>query len=134
MSDHTRAIVPLEAWAYSSPALCQKGISVDVGLLCESLLYYDRILFNVANQPQFAELVQWFDQRGEFGDTFEGLLADGVLGVYEYGFMTATVRRGDKYIALNIQDEVQSQPNTFMQRFLEHESVVNALNPNNIGA
>jgi len=41
MSDHTRAFVPIEAWCYSSPSLKYSGKSVDIGLMAESLIYYD---------------------------------------------------------------------------------------------
>ena len=41
MPDHTRAIVPIEAWAYASPDVTIRGDVSDAGLFAEALLYHD---------------------------------------------------------------------------------------------
>lgn len=124
MSDHTLALVPVESWAYASPELLQAGRSVDVGLMTEALIYYDKILVNFSNQPQLAELITWFLQRGCFPELL-ALISDGTIGIYEYSFASAAVwvQERQLYQLINIQDERQKEPNTFEERFLYHDSV-----------
>ncbi|HWP93383.1 MAG TPA: hypothetical protein VNN20_14410 [Thermodesulfobacteriota bacterium] len=80
MSDHTTALVPLESWCYNSPELRASGKSIDVGLLVEALIYYDRVIVNVGNQPQFAELLNWFIAQKKYND-FLALVNDGVIRI-----------------------------------------------------
>ena len=128
MSDHSAALVPLEAWSYSSPDVCLQDRSIDIGLLAEALIYYDKVIVNVANQPQFAELLGWFNQQDEFS-TLLGLFADETVQIYDYAFATTAVRLpGGAYDLLNIQDEIQAEPNTFERRFLYHADVGEVLN------
>lgn len=63
MSDHTTALVPIEAWCFNSPEVRYMGKHIDVGLFAESLIYYDRILLNVGNPSQFAELINQMADR-----------------------------------------------------------------------
>lgn len=126
MSDHTTAFVPIESWSYNSPELRANNKLIDVGLLAESLIYYDSVIVNVGNQPQFAKLLEWFLKQGKFQD-FLSLVNDGVLKVYEYSFATAAVDNKGVYTILNIQDETQAQPNTFEKRYLYHKAVQDCL-------
>ena len=68
MSDHVTALVPIESWCYNSPVLRANGSTVDLGLLAEALIYYDRVLINVANPLQFAEMLNWFIAQNKFED------------------------------------------------------------------
>jgi hypothetical protein len=97
---------------------------VDLGHLAESLIYYDRVLFNLSNQPQFARVLSWFIDQGRW-DTFLALVSEGTLGFYEYSFMSAPVRDPlqDRFTLLNIQDQEQAVPNSFEKRFLYHRDV-----------
>ncbi|MEE9443951.1 MAG: hypothetical protein V3V99_14905 [candidate division Zixibacteria bacterium] len=122
MSDHSKAIVPIESWCYSSPEVRYKGISIDIGLMAEALIYYDRIYLNVSNQPQFAEILKWFIKQGMYQELLQ-LMKENIISVYEYSFATAPVNHSGSYILVNVQDELQQEPNTFGQRFLEHEDV-----------
>ena len=126
MSDHTTVFVPLESWSYNSPELRANNKLIDVGLLAESLIYYDRVILNVANQPQFATLIEWFQKQGKYQD-FLSLINDGVIKVFEYSFATAAVDNLGVYTILNIQDEIQAQPNTFEKRYLYHKAVQDCL-------
>lgn len=124
MSDHSRALVPIEAWAFNSPDLGCQGISVDLGHLAESLLYYDQILLNVSNQPQFAKVLSWFVQQDRL-DTLLSLVSEGSIQVYEYSFMSTSIHdpEKDRYILMNMQDEEQKRPDSFERRYLYHKDV-----------
>ena len=117
MSDHSRSIVPIQAWCYSSPEMSYKGYSVDIGLLAEALIYYDTILVNVDNPPQFASLIEWFVKQGKYDDLL-ALVSDGTLQFYDYSFLTSAIDDGKTLSLWNIQDQVQEKPNTFEQRYL----------------
>jgi hypothetical protein len=124
MSDHTRAIVPLESWSYASPELRAEGKTVDIGLFAEALIYYDSIAANITNQPQLAEFLRWFINQGRLDDLL-ALIQDGTVKLYEYSFVTTAIldTRTGHYMIWNMQDPIQEQPNTFERRFLYHRDV-----------
>jgi hypothetical protein len=122
LSDHTTALVPVETWAYQSPELRNVGWILDLGLIAESLIYYDRILLNVPTQPQLARLFQWLIEQESFED-FLGLVKAGEVVLYDYSFVSAPVLKDGVFAPINLQDEIQSRPNTFEQRFLYHPDV-----------
>jgi hypothetical protein len=122
VSDHTRTLVPIEAWSYSSPELRTLGKTIDIGLFAESLVYYDRVLLNVANATQLAELLRWCLEHNCYNDLL-ALISDGTVEIYDYAFVTAPVKTGDTYTLLNIQDAVQAKAGTFEQRYLYHPDV-----------
>lgn len=121
MSDHSLALVPIESWSYASPELKKDGRSVDIGLLAEALLYYDRIAFNVANEIQFTETIRWFWDCHHYPDLL-ALLSEGTLQFYEYAFKSTPIGRG-KFTVANIQTLIEAEPNSFEQRFLDHPSL-----------
>ena len=90
MSRDVRALVPIEAWSYSSPDVKDAGNTVDVGLLGESLVYYDRIVLQCGNPEHFAELLDWFTSRGVL-DEFYALIREGTIQLLEYSFASAPV-------------------------------------------
>jgi hypothetical protein len=98
------------------------GRQIDVGLFAESLIYYDKVIICPGNQEQFACFVGWFVRQGKFLDLL-ALIRDGVIGISEYSFLTAPIKKDDVYILMNVQDEVQAQKNSFERRFLYHESL-----------
>jgi hypothetical protein len=124
VSDHCRAIVPIEAWAFSSPDLGWRGISIDIGHLAESLIYYEQVYLNVSNQPQLAKLLSWFVDQGRF-DTFLSLVSEGTIQFYEYSFMSAAIHdvRRNRFILRNLQDPEQQKPDSFEKRFLYHRDI-----------
>src|SRR5687768_873063 len=81
MSNHRMAFVPIECWAFSSPDQMTRGFSVDLGLFCESLIYYDQVVVTMSNEPQFAAFVEWFKARGRFHDLLK-MLSDGTVTVF----------------------------------------------------
>lgn len=131
MSDHSKVLVPLESWSYHSPEIRFHGGLLDIGLLAEALIYYDQILINVSNQPQFAELLSWFVKQGKYPDLI-ALFNDQTIQVYDYAFISAPVyiQKDGIFDFLNIQDPVQEKPNTFRQRFLYHDSIKGVLKHN----
>ena len=126
MSDHSTALVPIESWCYASPDRRAAGASIDIGLFAEALIYYDRVLVNVGNQPQFAEFLAWFESQDSLADLF-ALFRDGTLGVYDYAFVVSAIEKNGVYSIWNLQDPVQAEPNTFEQRVLYHPSVEQVL-------
>ena len=126
MSNHTHALVPLESWSYNSPEIRSRQRSVDVGLLAEAFIYYESLFVNVTNQPQFAELLNWFIEQGMY-DTFLALVRDGTIMLYDYAFATSAVLANGEYSIMNIQDTVQAQPNSFERRFLYHPDVLQVI-------
>jgi hypothetical protein len=124
MSNHFKALVPIESWAYNSPEIRHKGNSVDIGLMAEALIYYDQILLNITNQPQFAEFLNWFVTQKKYGELIS-LFQDETIKLYDYSFATAAIfdAARNSYIIMNMQDPIQQQPDTFEQRFLYHESL-----------
>lgn len=127
MSDHTRALVPIEAWAFNSTDVAVTPRRIDIGLLAESLIYYESVYLNLGNQPQFAELLRWFTEQGAFGD-FLALVRDGTICVYDYAFLsTAILDKAGNFQLWNVQDPIQAQPNTFTQRYLYHGDVAAVL-------
>lgn len=124
MSDHSQALVPIETWAFNAPDLCYRGVEVDLGHLAASLIYYDRVLLNVTNQPQFARVLSWFANQERL-DTLISLVSDGTVQIYEYSFVSAPVHdpEKDRYMLINIQDREQAKPDSFERRFLYHKDV-----------
>lgn len=122
MSDHSKALVPIDSWAYCAPELLAVGRVIDVGQLAEALVYYDQVLVSVETPAQFAALCDWFICQERF-DTLLALFRDGTLQVYEYSFAIAPVMMDGRYVLWNLQDECQKQPDTFEQRFLYHPDI-----------
>lgn len=126
MPDHTRAFVPLETWAYNAPEVRAANRTIDIGQFAESLIYYDQIIVNVANQPQFAEFLDWFIRQDRF-DLLLSLFLDGTIQVYEYSFFTAPILKEGEYSIWNITDESQKRHDSFEQRFLYHQDIENVV-------
>ena len=124
MSNHSKALVPLESWSYNSPEIRYGGKTIDIGLMAEALIYYDQVLLSITNQPQLAEFVNWFVSQKKYGDLIS-LFQDETIKLYDYSFATAAVLDAatDSYITVNLQDPIEEKQNTFEQRFLYHESL-----------
>jgi hypothetical protein len=124
MSDHKSAIVPIEAWCYQSPDVRLAGNTIDVGLFAESLLYYDHVALNVGNTDHFVELVRWFLLNSDL-PTFLSLFDEGLVQIYDYAFITSAIQveQSGTYQLMNIQDQIQSEPNTFNRRYLYSQKI-----------
>jgi hypothetical protein len=128
MSDHTVALAPLASGYFQSPELLLQGRLADTGLLAEALIYYDRILVNVENPHQFANLISWLIQQGLSFDDLISLFREETLQIYNYSFTTnpyVDPTNGDFSIQglYNIQDEAMLKPNAFEERFLGFEKL-----------
>lgn len=129
MSDHTLALVPLSTGYHQAPDLLARHRSVDTGLLAEALIYYDRTLITVDNPHHFADLISWLTQQGLSHSQLIDLLQEGTLSVYYYAFTTnpyVEFRNSGLHIhgLYNFQDQKMEQPNSFPDRFLGFEKLV----------
>jgi hypothetical protein len=104
MSDHTSALVPIESWTYMSPQLRHSGKAIDFGLLCEALIYYDRVFVVSPNRWEFSQFIAWFVEQGRYGDLIT-LLKDNVINIYYYSFFSAAVEKDGKFSVLNLEEE-----------------------------
>lgn len=109
--------VPLEPWVYHSPSERRRGKIIDVGLLAEALIYYDRVYFALTSDAQFAALVLWFRSQGLIED-FIALLNDGTIIPYYYAFATLAGTKDNIWSVMNLQDEGQAAGPTFESRVL----------------
>jgi hypothetical protein len=123
MSDHTRALVPVDTWLYSSPELIEQKRSVDIGLLAEALIYYDQVLVSVTNKHQFADLISLLILHGLTYSQLIDLIREGTLQVYNYAFYTLPFVHDDMIELWNIQDPILEKPNSFPERFLDSEEL-----------
>lgn len=129
MSAHSSTLVPLESWCYNSPEIRRSGSQIDIGLLAEALIYYEGILLEPGNEPQFAELLRWFECQGRLDD-FRTLLADKTIRIYHYAFISSAVcyESRDTWDVLNIQDpEQSSNPQSFIAKYFRNRDVCEVL-------
>ena len=110
-------LVPLEPWVYHSPDVHQQGKKIDIGLLAEALLYYERVYFAISSDEQFAQLVLWFRSQGA-AEELIALLRDGILVPYYYAFATLPGTKNNIWSILNVQDEEQANTACFEKRIL----------------
>lgn len=122
MPVHDTAIVPIESWCYNSPEMFANGKLIDVGLFCEALLYYEKVLLHVTTQHQFAKLIEWTLASGHYDD-FLTLFIEGTVSMYDYSFYTGPVEDDGVIILANIEDPVQKSPNSFARRYISHKSL-----------
>lgn len=129
MSDHNLAFVPLATGYFQSPELFARGRTVDTGLLAEALIFYDRVLVQVDNPHQFADLISWLVQQGLTQADILRLIREESLQIYNYAFTTnpyVEPSNGFIYGLWNIQDQVMIKPNSFAERFLKFEGLRNS--------
>jgi hypothetical protein len=143
LNDHTTALVPIEAWAYQSPDLRRQGRQIDIGLLAEALIYYDRVLvvpesqatyakvFEPWQQPPqpteqpttpqpslhspFVEFVDWFAARDDLGSLI-ALLKAGELAIYHYAFRSVPFEKDGSFNVINMQAADEGTGPTFMRK------------------
>jgi hypothetical protein len=125
MKDHSAALVPLGCWCYGSPDLKIIGRDIDVGLLCEALVYYDTVLVNVSTQSHLADLIRWLIEQDAM-DSFHGLVKEGAVIMFDYSFFSSPIQSPGQVSVANIQDPVMKKPNSYAERYLEHETVRSA--------
>jgi hypothetical protein len=112
MSDHTSALVPVESWTYMSPQLRHSGKAIDFGLLCEALIYYDRVLVVSPNRWEFSQFIAWFVEQGRYGDLI-ALLKNNVINVYYYSFFSAAVEKDGGFSIWNLEEKRAAAEPTF---------------------
>lgn len=125
MSDHKKALVPLETWWYSSPELHEQNIKVDMGLFAEALVYYEQLYVNAGNAQQFASFVEWFVKREQHDKLFR-LIKEEAIHFHHYAFLTAPFLHPGGARLYHIDDPAMKEPNSFQRRILESPEVVAA--------
>ena len=114
MSNHEQAIVPIGAGPYHSPDLLDKGRIVDIGLLAESLLYYDRVVVDVTEAKQLEALITWFDEQAKVPDLI-ALIRDGTLSFLAYTFFPILPSSrhagiGNKFLSYGLSADKNNKP------------------------
>lgn len=123
MSDHTKALVPIDVWEFSSPDLKEKGEIIDIGLFAEALVYYDQVLVSVTNQIQLGRFIGWFIERGLLDD-LSNLIKEGNVRLYNYAFTTNPFVNDTEIELWNINEEGADKPTAFVERFLNNPEVI----------
>ena len=126
MNNHSKTLVPIEVWTYYSPDLIPLGMKADVGLFIEALLYYDEILLNISHPNVFSDLLNWFVKQHSFRDLLN-LFSDGNLKIYDYAFASTAVEKDGIMSLWNMQDQKQSEPNTYEERILYSKEIESVL-------
>lgn len=113
----TDAFVPIETWLYHSPGLLRSGRLIDIGLIAEAMIFYERIYVGVTSDVQFAKVVTWFHSQGKTADLI-ALLKDRVVVPYYYAFHTMPASKDNIWTLMNVQDEEAARIAVFCQRIL----------------
>lgn len=119
---NNEVFVPLEPWFYQSPELLRVGRKVDIGLLAEAMIFYDRVYFGFSNDEQFARVVSWFKSQGRTTDLIS-LLSEGTLSPYYYAFYTLASEVDGVWGVINVQDEEAAASKVFYTRIAESNRV-----------
>jgi len=126
MTDHSKTLVAFETWSFAGPELKAAGVSVDLGLVAEALIYYETVYLNVETQPHLSALIRWCVDQGALNELLE-LLDTGTLRLLDFSFITTAVQVEGEYQLLNLQDAIQAQPGSFDQRYLYHSEIERVL-------
>lgn len=111
-------IVHVEPWVFHSPDQALEGRKVDVGLVAEALIFYERVYFAFTTDEQFVRLAEWFQSQGGTNELIN-LLSDGTLVPYYYAFSTLPGQKNNIWGVLNLQDEEAGKEPVFERRVLQ---------------
>lgn len=125
MSSNT-TLVPLEPWYYQSPEIYRAGRKIDIGLLAEALVFYDRVYFAFTSAEQFARVVAWFKSQGKIAELI-ALLHDGTLIPYYYAFTTHATHIDERWSVVNIQDVESASSPVYQKRIAESSQVASLI-------
>lgn len=115
---HTHVLVPITADSIHAPEARLLGCTVDIGLMCESLLYYESVFVNVQNPETFIAFLKWFEKRGLLSELIS-LLEDKSIRFFDFPFMTSPIRDDNGiWTLMNIKDTTQEKPRSFIARYL----------------
>jgi len=117
-------LVPIGTWLYHSPRLRINNINIDMGLVCEALIYYDKVCISIDSKDQFNAIVFWFQKQNAF-DKLLKLLYDQSINFAYNSFITVPIKKDNSYIFANIQDEEARDNNVFNQRILYNSDLNN---------
>lgn len=120
---HKHALVPITADSIHAPEAKLSGCHVDIGLMCEALLYYESVYVNIPTPETFLLFLKWFEKRGLLSELIS-LLEEKSIRFYDFPFTTNLIRddRGI-WVLMNIRDTSQVPPRSFIPRYLLSEKV-----------
>lgn len=124
---HKQAFVELEAWEYNSPYLKYQGKASDLGLLAESLIYYDQSIVYLTTVKQFEELVLWFVKHDKF-DLLIELLKNQTIRFFYYQFMTTAINNQGIFSIWNINLPKANNQSDFIRLILYRTNLTPYLN------
>lgn len=127
INKHTTVLVPLEVWSFSSPCLAKAKKHVDLGLLAESLIYYDQVLFNINTVEEFEELLEWFSSQGKL-DLFFSLLRERTLRPFYYHFMTSAINNQGTFSIWNINTPQENNQSDFIRLIVYRSNLAKFMN------
>lgn len=94
------------------------GRTVELGLVAESLIFYDQVVVGFSNAAQFSALVSWFRRQSALSD-LTALLFDGTIIPYYYAFHTLPAEKNGVWTVYNVQDQESAAEPVFVKRILE---------------
>jgi hypothetical protein len=109
--------VPLEVWHYNSPEIKRAGKRIDVGLLAEALVFYDKVYAAFSNEHQLVDLINWFRAAGAIEECI-AMIQDGTLVPYYYAFHTLPAEKNGVWHVYNVQDTDSAVKPVFAERVL----------------
>lgn len=117
MNLHNRALVPIHADGVHGPDARILGSQVDIGLMCEALIYYDQVLINLGDPMKFHQFVKWFVKRNLLPELIL-LLQEKTIVFYDYAFLTAPINKDGTSFLVNLVETTQNNPRSFIDRYL----------------
>ncbi len=125
-NNHVKTIVPIEAWLYHSPKLKLNNINYDMGLVCEALVYYDKIFISIDNRDHFNAVILWFKKQNAFSKLLE-LMNEEIINFVFHSFMTYPIYdpKNDAYSIWNLNDNESKNENVFNKRILYNSDLNN---------
>lgn len=112
--------------AYSSPRLRAAGKHADVGLLAQSLLYYDTVVVHAETDRAFLEVVQWFAESHQVPFLIQ-MMRSGHFSFLHYTFQQLTHQRPTGWSLVNVQGPNWDSGRHFEDWFLQLPRVRSAL-------
>ncbi len=131
MNKHKATLIPIEPWLYHSPKLKLKGSIIDIGLMCEALIYYERIFINIdafSKHVLFNEIIKWFKSQNAY-ENFLELLSEGTINFVYHSFFTSSILNTEDTVhsIWNVDDEESKAKDVFNSRVLYNNELNNII-------
>jgi hypothetical protein len=93
------------------------GRKVDIGLIAEALVFYDKVYVGITSDEQYSKVVAWFQSQGLTNELI-ALIKDGVFTFYYYAFVTLPGQKDQIWSIMNLQVEAQAKEAVFAERVI----------------